>query len=180
MCQLDLVTNMRKVWGGDLKINAFSMDKRAKNIALIAGSVNVPGDIHILDRESESVRKITDYNSDYFRDRTISTEKFVVTRGGFDIESRIYFPPDFDPSVEYPLVLDIHGGPNGVFMDTFDPLHHLLSCSGYIVLAVNPRGSSTYGEDFGMAVLSDWGGEDYYDLMSALGQMLEKPYVDPA
>ena len=180
VCQLDLATNMRKVWGGDLKINAFSMDKRAKNIALIAGSVNVPGDIHILDRESESVRKITDYNSDYFRDRTISTEKFVVTRGGFDIESRIYFPPDFDPSVEYPLVLDIHGGPNGVFMDTFDPLHHLLSCSGYIVLAVNPRGSSTYGEDFGMAVLSDWGGEDYYDLMSALGQILEKPYVDPA
>ena len=63
-------------------------------------------------------------------------------------------------------------------MDTFDPLHHLLSCSGYIVLAVNPRGSSTYGEDFAMAVLNDWGYHDYYDLIAALDKTLKQPYID--
>ena len=57
VCQLDLVSNMRKVWGGDLKINTFSMDKRGKNIALIAGSVNAPGDIHILDRATNHLRQ---------------------------------------------------------------------------------------------------------------------------
>ena len=98
-----------------------------------------------------------------------------------EIECRLYFPPDFDATQaaqRYPLALEIHGGPNGAFYDSFVPLQQLLATNGYIVLAVNPRGSSTYGDDFMTAVLDDWGGEDYLDLMAAVDEVIARPYVD--
>jgi dipeptidyl aminopeptidase/acylaminoacyl peptidase len=107
-------------------------------------------------------------------------EKFYISRSGLQIECRLWFPPDFDPSRQYPLVLDIHGGPNGAFYDSFVPLQQVLATSGYIVLAVNPRGSSTYGNGFMLAVLQDWGGADYLDLMAAVDQVVARPYVDGA
>ena len=105
-------------------------------------------------------------------------EKFTHSRGGFEIESRLLFPPEFNPDSRYPLVLDIHGGPHGVFSDSFSAQQQVLATAGYLVLAVNPRGSSTYGTDFMTAVLGDWGGEDYMDIMSAVDLVCEREYVD--
>ena len=106
--------------------------------------------------------------------------KFRVRRDGCDIECRLWLPPDFNPARRYPLVLDIHGGPNGAFYDAFVPLQQALAAAGYLVLAVNPRGSSTYGEGFMRAVLGDWGGEDYQDLRRAVEHTAARPWVDGA
>lgn len=106
--------------------------------------------------------------------------KFRVRREGRDIECRLWQPPDFNPARRYPLVLDIHGGPNGAFYDAFVPLQQALAAAGYLVLAVNPRGSSTYGEGFMRAVLGDWGGEDYQDLRRAVEHTAARPWVDGA
>ncbi|MBT5830681.1 MAG: S9 family peptidase [Candidatus Latescibacteria bacterium] len=75
-------------------------------------------------------------------------------------------------------MLEIHGGPNGRFSDSFDITHQVLTGAGYIVLAVNPRGSSSYGPDFLKAVLCDWGGEDFLDLMAAVDELCKRPYID--
>ena len=75
-------------------------------------------------------------------------------------------------------MLEIHGGPNGAFYDSFVPWHQVLAGAGYLTLAVNPRGSSTYGEDFVNAVLGDWGGDDYHDLMAAVDLVCQRDYVD--
>ena len=106
--------------------------------------------------------------------------KFRIRRDGGDIECRLWLPPDFNPARRYPLVLDIHGGPNGAFYDAFVPLQQALAAAGYLVLAVNPRGSSTYGEGFMRAVLGDWGGEDYQDLRRAVEHTAARPWVDGA
>ena len=90
----------------------------------------------------------------------------------------MWFPPDFDRAQKYPMVLDVHGGPNGAFYDAFNPVQQVLATSGYLVLAVNPRGSSTYGKEFMMSVLGDWGGEDYQDLMAAVEDVAQRAYVD--
>ena len=128
---------------------------------------------------SGSVKQLTDFNRKYFKQRPpAKLEKFTHRRNGFEIESRVLLPPDFDPASRYPLVLDIHGGPHGVFSDSFSPQQQVLATAGYIVLAVNPRGSSTYGTDFMTAVLGDWGGEDYLDIMSAVDLVCERDYVD--
>ncbi len=78
------------------------------------------------------------------------------------------------------MVLDVHGGPNSAFLDAFTAHQQVLATAGYVVLAVNPRGSSTYGADFMMSVLGDWGGEDFLDLMAAVDEVAMRPYVDRA
>ena len=85
-----------------------------------------------------------------------------------EIECRLWLPPTFDPMPTLSLVLDIHGGPNSAFYDAFNLPQQVFATAGFIVLAANPRGSTTYGNAFTMAVLGDWGGEDYQDLMAAV------------
>ena len=170
--------DLRKLSAGGL-ISQVSFDADVGSAVLLKASPESPGDLHALDMESGTLTRITDENRDYFSEHPPARfEKFSVVRGGFEIESRILYPPDFDESERYPLVLDIHGGPHGVFSDSFSPQQQVLATAGYIVLAVNPRGSSTYGAEFMKAVLGDWGGEDYRDIMFALESVCKREYVD--
>ena len=126
-----------------------------------------------------AMQKITDLSSDYCSGRPVAQqERFSMSRSGLEIESMLLFPPDFDPSKKYPLVLNIHGGPHGLFANSFDITRQVLASRGYIVLAVNPRGTSTYGRDYMLPVLEDWGGQDYNDIMASIDLVCERPYVD--
>jgi len=126
-----------------------------------------------------SLQMVSDLNSGYFSGRIVGkTERFSLNRSGLDIESVLLYPAEFDPSKKYPLVVNIHGGPHGLFANSFDITRQLLSSNGYLVLAVNPRGTSTYGRDYMLPVLGDWGGEDYNDIMTSLDHVCEKDYVD--
>ncbi|MEC8910040.1 MAG: prolyl oligopeptidase family serine peptidase, partial [Chloroflexota bacterium] len=167
------------VWGGSCLSTALTLD-RTSGLAVVAASTpNSPGDLYEIDLDIGRHSQLTDHNAEYMMDHPAANmEKFSIQRPGFDVECRLFFPPDFNESLMYPLVLDIHGGPNGAFYDSFVPVQQMLATTGYLVLAVNPRGSSTYGTDFMMAVLNDWGGEDYQDLMAAVDQVCQRPYVD--
>jgi dipeptidyl aminopeptidase/acylaminoacyl peptidase len=105
-------------------------------------------------------------------------EKYTITRAGTDVECRMLFPPGFDRSRRYPLIVDVHGGPHGAFYDVFNPTQQVLATAGYLVLLVNPRGSATYGGDFAKAVMGDWGGEDFSGIMAAVDDAISRPYVD--
>ena len=170
--------DLRKIAGGGL-MSQISFDSDARSAVALIVSPDSAGDLHSVDMTSGAAVRLTDFNREYFEDHPpAKMEKFTHNRGGFEIESRVLLPPGFDPEASYPLVLDIHGGPHGVFSDSFSPQQQVLATAGYIVLAVNPRGSSTYGVDFMTAVLGDWGGEDYLDIMSALDLVCERDYVD--
>ena len=170
---------VKRIYGGGAQLTAVSLDGDASKAVLLSVPSDSPGDIHLVDVTGGNGNQLTDYNREYLQEHPpAKLSKFQLDRAGFDIESRVLLPPGFDESKVYPMVLEIHGGPNGVFMDAFSTLHQVLATAGYIVLAVNPRGSSTYGGDFTMAVLNDWGGEDYLDIMQAVDEMVSKPYVD--
>ena len=177
--QVDAGTgDLRKVTGGGL-MSQVSFDGDAESAVALVTPPDSAGDLRSVDMTSGAVAQLSDFNRKYFEERPPARlEKFTHSRAGFEIESRLLFPPDFDPDLSYPLVLDIHGGPHGVFSDSFSPQQQVLATAGYIVLAVNPRGSSTYGTDFMTAVLGDWGGEDYLDIMSAVDLVCERDYVD--
>jgi dipeptidyl aminopeptidase/acylaminoacyl peptidase len=74
--------------------------------------------------------------------------------------------------------LDVHGGPNSQYGPNFNAVQQLLATNGFLVVFVNPRGSTSYGREFTLRVSRDWGGEDYLDLMAALDSVLERPYAD--
>ena len=169
----------RQLWGGGRLAAGLSFDGTATRAVVSSTSPAHPSDIHLVDLGDGTSNVISDPNSAFLaRQPAASMEKFSFERAGHDIECRLWFPPDFDAESKYPMVLDIHGGPNGAFYDSYVPWQQALASSGYLVLAVNPRGSSTYGNDFMRAVLDDWGGEDYLDLMAAVDTVCQREYVD--
>ena len=169
----------RPAAGGGWQSTNISLDKDAKAAVVLSSYPTSPGELHYLDLVSTASEQLTDVNREYLEEHTPARmQKFFVKREEVQLECRLWVPPDFDPARVYPMVLDIHGGPNGAFYDSFNATQQVLATSGYLVLAVNPRGSSTYGKEFMTAVLGDWGGEDYHDLMAAVDEVADRPYVD--
>ena len=182
ICQADADGgDTRQLWGGARLAADLSLDANARCAAAVSASPSLPGELHRVDLAAGESALIASPNAAFLEDRPAPPlEKFRLQRAGLDIECRLWFPPDFDPAGRYPLILDIHGGPNGAFYDAFVPWQRALAGSGCLVLAVNPRGSSTYGNEFMRAVLDDWGGEDYQDLMAAVDAVCQRDYVDGA
>ena len=117
--------------------------------------------------------------ADVFAETPTAPWEFVtIERKGFTIEAWLLFPPDFDETKTYPLVLDVHGGPHNAYGYGINPLAEVLATNGYVVLLPNPRGSGTYGRAFAEAVTGDWGGDDWGDLEAMLDHVLERPYLD--
>ncbi len=169
----------RQRWGGGRLASGLSLDGTGRRAVVSSSSPAHPSDIHLVDLGDGTSSVVVEPNSTFLATRaTAPLEKFSLERAGYQIECRLWFPPEFDADSKYPLVLDIHGGPNGAFYDSYVPWQQALAGSGYLVLAVNPRGSSTYGNEFMRAVLDDWGGEDYLDLMAAVDSVCQRPYVD--
>ena len=171
---------VRSVRDAGGQMTSLSLDAEARSAAVVGSSPSSPGDLYLMDLSTDfGLTKLTGANDEYLAEHPPGEmTKFTFEREGMDIESRLFLPPGFDDTQSYPLVLDIHGGPHGVFYDAFNPIQQVLASAGYIVLAVNPRGSSTYGEEFMKAVIRDWGGEDYLDIMAAVDKAAGLPYVD--
>ncbi len=98
---------------------------------------------------------------------------------GLEIEAFVLHPPGRRRKLR-PLVLHIHGGPHGAHPSAYSPIFfQSLAAAGYVVLLPNPRGSSSYGEDFSRACVGDWGGGDYRDLMAGVDLLVERGIADP-
>jgi acylaminoacyl-peptidase len=94
------------------------------------------------------------------------------------VQAWIVKPPGFDSAKKYPLILEIHGGPFANYGLRFAVEMQLYAAAGYVVLYVNPRGSTGYGEEFGNLIHHAYPGHDYDDLMSGVDALIERGYVD--
>ena len=97
------------------------------------------------------------------------------------VQGFVVRPPDFDPAKKYPVKFLIHGGPQGAWGDSWSYRWNaeLMAASGYVVVMVNPRGSTGYGQAFIDGVNGDWGGKAYVDLMKGLDAAEAKfPFID--
>ena len=167
------------ITNGGESIGDVSIDRSAAKAVMLIESPRTTAELAHIDLDSGAAQAITSYAGAYLGSHPPARmEKFAIRRGSFEIESRVLLPPDFADTKSYPLVIDIHGGPNGRFSDNFDPVHQILATNGYIVLTVNPRGSSTYSPEFTKAVREDWGGEDYLDILASVEELAARPYVD--
>jgi len=89
-------------------------------------------------------------------------------------------PNDFDPKKKYPLIVLIHGGPQGAWSDTWSYRWNpqIYANAGYIVFMPNPRGSTGYGQKFVNEISGDWGGLVYTDIMNGVAEVIKAPYID--
>lgn len=125
--------------------------------------------------------RITDINGVLFEGRKLvdAEEIRVESRhDGLPIQAWLMKPPDFDPEKRYPMVLEIHGGPFADYGPRFASEMQLFAAAGYVVLYVNPRGSTSYGEQFAQWIHHDYPGNDHDDLMTAVDAVAAREYVD--
>ena len=103
---------------------------------------------------------------------------WVEGAGGAKVEVFLVKPHGFDPSKKYPLILNVHGGPQSQWSDAFRGDWQVYPGAGYIVAFANPHGSTGYGQDFTAEISGDWAGKVYEDLMKVTDAVEKLPYVD--
>ncbi|MEO5618846.1 MAG: S9 family peptidase [Candidatus Eisenbacteria bacterium] len=148
--------------------------------ALVIGSHHTPGDLCHFDAATGTLATLYAPNQMFLSGLALGdTEEFWCD--AFDcrkLQGWIVKPPGFDPAKQYPMVLEIHGGPHAAYGCGFYHEFHHLAGAGYVVLFTNPRGSTGYGADFANIIQYKYPGDDYLDLMSCVEALLARGYVD--
>jgi dipeptidyl aminopeptidase/acylaminoacyl peptidase len=157
----------------------------ANRLALSVIDPTTPSEVWIRDASSSDergARPVTALNRE-LRDQLSLTapRDLQITRPDGTVVDGWLLEPPGEQRGPRPLVLSVHGGPHNYFGDTFYVDHHLFAAKGYVVLYLNPRGSGGKTEAFASAVVADWGGEDYQDLLAVLDDVIERgdPPIDP-
>ncbi len=166
---------------GDHEVMAYAATPDAsKIVALLSTPTNI-GDLFAVD-PAGAMRPITHVNQKLFSQLNL-TEPEEVWYKSFDgkkVQAWIQKPPNYNPRQKYPLILNIHGGPHGAYGYTFDHEFQWMAAQGYIVLYPNPRGSTSYGQNFGNIIQYHYPGDDYKDLMAGVDALVARGIVDPA
>jgi len=139
-----------------------------------------PADVAIGQTGQES-QVLTALNDDLLGHKTLgAVEEFTYasSHDGLDIEGWIVTPPDFNPDEDYPLLLEIHGGPFAAYGPYFSSEVQLYAAAGYVVLYTNPRGSTSYGQEFGNAIHHAYPSYDYDDLMAGVDAVIDRGFID--
>lgn len=139
------------------------------------------GDIAVGELSNPQLRVLTALNQQLFAQKKPGAVEEFWFNSSVDkrkIEGWIIKPPDFDASKKYPLILEIHGGPFANYGDRFDTEKQIWAAKGYVVAYVNPRGSTSYGEEFGNLIHHAYPGDDFYDLNSGVDAVIAKGYID--
>ncbi len=173
----------RLLAGGRGSLGALSVAADGRRAAALAGSGARPTEVVALDLAGgpRGPRRLSAAATRYLATHPPSTPRRLrLRRGGLAIEGWLTLPPAGArrPRVGHPLVLDVHGGPMAHWGERFAPMQQALVGAGFAVLAVNPRGSTSYGLDFLRRVLGDWGGEDAADLLAAVDAAGRRPEID--
>ncbi len=137
-------------------------------------------DLFALDRNGGEARQLTDINKELFSKLNL-TEPEEISYKTFDgktIQAWVQKPPDFSPAKKYPLILNIHGGPHAAYGYIFEHEFQWMAAKGYVVIYPNPRGSTTYGQDFGNVIQYRYPGDDYKDLMAGVDEVIRRGYID--
>jgi dipeptidyl aminopeptidase/acylaminoacyl peptidase len=158
---------------------AFSVNRNGR-FAITQGGSATPAEIAI--SSGSGVKTLTSLNSDVFTGKQIGQAELLTTPSSFDrrpVEAWVVKPPNFDPAKRYPLLLEIHGGPHTAYGPTFSAEVQMFAAAGYVVVYANPRGSTSYGGEFGGLIHHNYPSQDYDDLMSVVDATIAKYSVDP-
>src|SRR3989449_527204 len=165
---------------GDHAILAYTATPDARRLVLTMGDPTHLADLYALDAQTKRVTQLTHVNDSLFAKlQLVTPEDFWYSSfDGRKIETWIMKPVGFTPGKKYPLILNIHGGPHTAYGYIIFHEMQLMAARGYVVVYPNPRGSTTYGQEFGNIIQYKYPGDDYKDLMVAVDSVIRRGYVD--
>jgi len=169
----------------DRTIDDFEVSGDGKSIVYIGRSVGEPAEIFRVNlatkSKSEPTReRITHLNDELTAQVDIrpAESMWVTGADGAKIQVFIVKPHNFDPARKYPLILNVHGGPQQQWSDGFRGDWQVYPGAGYVVAFPNPHGSTGFGQDFTASISGDWGGKPFEDIMKVTDALEKLPYVD--
>ncbi|HUI58749.1 MAG TPA: S9 family peptidase [Steroidobacteraceae bacterium] len=160
--------------GGDFSVSANG------TVAFTAGGADHPPDLGVA--RGTKVTRLTRLNDALFAVRNLAGVKPLEVSSSVDkrrIDAWMVTPPGFDAKRKYPLILEIHGGPYASYGWLFSTDDQLYAAAGYVVVYSNPRGSTSYGEEFANFIQHDYPSHDYDDLMSVVDAAIATGSIDP-
>ncbi|MGH8291332.1 MAG: S9 family peptidase [Steroidobacteraceae bacterium] len=158
----------------------------AGHTAVLAASDRAPVEVYAL--ESGKLRPLSAHNQALFSELTLGTVEDIAfrSRDGTEIHGQVVKPPGFLPGRRYPTIVWIHGGPNGqddhsLELEGYGPQleRQLFATHGYLVLAINYRGSSGRGVKFARSIFADWGDKEVQDLEAGVDYAVARGWADP-
>ena len=167
---------------GNEAVGSFRASSDGSTIVYTVSTPTRINDLFVLDRAAPNSQpnQLTRINDELFSKLNLTEPEEIhyKTFDGKTIEAWLQKPPDFDPRKKYPLILNIHGGPHIAYGYIFDHEFQWMAAKGYVVFYPNPRGSTTYGQDFGNVIQYHYPGDDYKDLMAGVDDVIRRGYID--
>lgn len=153
---------------------------RQGKLAFVAGNSTTPPELWVSNNPAEAPKQISKFNESWHA-IPLRPAEFVTynTFDGTSIEAALIQPPPYRPQAKLPLIVLVHGGPTGAWVDRFNAWAQLLAARGYLVLCPNVRGSTGYGQKFIEKNRADWGGGDFKDVMAGVDWLIKRGDADP-
>lgn len=151
-------------------------------IAYTLSKTDRPADVAVIKSRRKAPETVTAINEDLLAHRKLGKVEEIWYKSSVDgrnIQGWIMYPPDYDKSRKYPLMVENHGGPILNYGPHFSAEIQLFAAEGYLVFYPNPRGSTSYGEEFGNLLYNNYPGEDYNDVMDGVDAIIERGEADP-
>lgn len=148
-------------------------------IAYTQASTQHPAELAVLNRDKSTT--LTALNRDLLFKREVGNVEEFWYESSVDkrkLQGWIIYPPAFDSNKKYPLILEIHGGPHTAYGPYFAMELQLMAAKGYVVLYTNPRGSTSYGEDFANLIHHNYPSKDFDDLMDGVDTVLARGFIN--
>ena len=163
--------------------NSVQVVPGGRELAFVHGSSNSPNEVYKARPDGSELTALTHHNADLLAKLDIPRAEGFIFRGadGDEVSGWLVKPPGFDPSKKYPVVFLIHGGPQGAWHDEWHNRwnYGMFAAPGYAVVAINPRGSTGYGQKFTDQISRDWTGRVSEDLNKGLDHALKTyPFLD--
>ena len=169
---------------GEAVIGGASFTTNRDKIAFARGDLQHPADVYVSSLASFNPTKLTDHNSQ-LKDIALGRSEVIKwkSKDGMEIEGLLIYPVGYEAGKRYPLFTNIHGGPSGVWSQSFPGswgnYAHVWAGKGWVTFLPNIRGSSGYGEKFLLSNVKDWGGGDYQDIQTGIDELIKRGIADP-
>jgi len=164
----------------DLVHGGYSLSRDGKKLFYNKRAMHLPVEIYSFDIESRVEKKLTTFNEALVNEINFIPAEQMWIKGSNNKPVHVFLvkPHNFEPSKKYPLVINVHGGPQSQWMDAFRGDAQLYSGYGYVVAFPNPHGSTGYGQEYTDAISGDWGGKVYEDVLVVRDELAKLPFID--
>ena len=176
---IDITTKAIKPVSGEKVVSGFDTDKK-DYLYYTSNTVGKPTELYRMKLSDKKITQLTSFNLEIENTVDIrpADTMWVAGADGIKVEVFIVKPHNFDPNKKYPLIMNVHGGPQSQWMNSFRGDWQVYPGAGYVLAYPNPHGSTGYGQEYTREISGDWGGKPFEDLMKVTDALSKLSYVD--